>query len=138
MSSSSTGQSAATAVTSSTPGSFSRRESRSATKIEELPVISARVIEHRAQRVRCPDCGKQARAQLPGDIAHSAFGPRFEAAVAALSARNRVSRCDVAELSEELFGARICAGTVDAILTRTADAMEHPYEDLLAWVPLQN
>jgi hypothetical protein len=34
-----------------------------------------------------------------------------------LSARNRVSRRDVAELFEELCGARICAGSIDAILT---------------------
>ena len=46
--------------------------------------------------------------------------------------RNRVSRRDVVELVEELFGARICAGTVDAIVTRTANALEDPYEQLLA------
>ncbi len=103
-------------------------------QIEELPVISARVIEHRCPRVCCPGCGRRTRAQLPGDIAASAFGPRFQAAVAALSVRNRVSRRDVAELSEELFGVRICAGTADAILTRTASALEHPYEDLVEQV----
>jgi hypothetical protein len=52
--------------------------------------------------------------------------------VAVLSVRNRVSCRDVVELAEELFGARICAGTVDAILTRTANALEDPYEQLLA------
>jgi transposase len=103
-------------------------------QIEELPVISARVIEHRCQRVRCPGCGRRTQARLPGDIANSAFGPRFQAAVAALSVRNRISRRDVVEFSEELFGVRICAGTVDAILTRTGDALEHPYEDLLGRV----
>ena len=103
-------------------------------QVEELPVISAQVIEHRAQRVCCPGCGEQTRAPLPGDIANSAFGPRFQAAVAALSVRNRVSRRDVVELCEELFGARVCAGTVDAILTRIADALEDPYEDLLGRV----
>jgi transposase len=103
-------------------------------QVEELPVISTRVSEHRAQRVRCPGCGKQTRARLPADVAASAFGPRFEAAVGVLSARNRVSRRDVAELLEELFGARICAGTVDAILARTAEALEDPYEELLACV----
>jgi len=103
-------------------------------QVEELPVISAQVIEHRAQRVCCPGCGEQTRARLPGDIANSAFGPRFQAAVAALSVRNRVSRRDVVELCEELFGARVCAGTVDAILTRISDALEDPYEDLLGRV----
>lgn len=97
-------------------------------QVEELPVISTVVVEHRAQRVRCPGCGKSTRAELAGEIASSAFGPRFEAAVAVLSARNRVSRRDVVELVEELFGARISAGTVDAILARTAAALEDPYE----------
>lgn len=103
-------------------------------QVEELPVISSQVIEHRAQRVRCPTCGCCARAELPAQVARSAFGSRFEAAVAVLSVRNRVSRRDAAELLEELFGARICAGTIDAILTRAAKALEDPYEDLLALV----
>jgi transposase len=103
-------------------------------QVEELPVISAQVIEHRCERVCCPGCGRHTRAQLPADVASSAFGPRFQAAVAALSIRNRVSRRDVVELCEELFGARVCSGTVDAILTRVADALEDPYEDLLGRV----
>jgi transposase len=103
-------------------------------QVEELPVISTVVIEHRAQRVRCPGCGKSTRAELSPEIASSAFGPRFEAGVAVLSARNRISRRDVVELAEELFGARISAGTVDAILTRTANALEAPYEQLLTRV----
>jgi transposase len=103
-------------------------------QVEELPVISTVVVEHRAQRVRCPGCGEHMAAVLPAGVVRSAFGPRFEAAVAVLSSRNRVSRRDVVELVEELFGARVCAGTVDAILTRIADALEDPYEQLLAEV----
>jgi transposase len=67
---------------------------------------------------------------LPADVAGSAFGPRLQATVAALSVRNRISRCDVVELAEELFGARLCAGTVEAILKRAAQALSDPYEDL--------
>lgn len=103
-------------------------------QVEELPVISTVVIEHRAQRVRCPGCGKCARATMPADIARSAFGPRLQAAAAVLSVRNRVSRRDATELLEEIFGARICTGSIDAILARAADALEAPYEDLLALV----
>jgi transposase len=99
-------------------------------QVEELPVISARVIEHRCPRVRCPGCGQRTRAQLPADIAGSAFGPRLEAAVAVLSVRNRVSRRDVVELGEELFGVRLCAGTVEAILERAGQALADPYQQL--------
>ena len=101
-------------------------------QVEELPVISVRLVEHQCQRVRCPDCGRRSRAQLPGEVAQSAFGPRLQAAVATLSVRNRVSRRDAAELCEELFGARMCPGSVDAIVDRAGSALERPYEQLLA------
>ena len=99
-------------------------------QIEELPVISAQVTEYRCPRVRCPGCGERTRAQLPADVASSAFGPRFEAAVAVLSVRNRVSRRDVVELGEELFGVRLCTGTVEAILQRAAHALQQPCQQL--------
>jgi transposase len=101
-------------------------------QVEELPVISVKVIEHRCQRLRCPGCGEHPRGELPAGVAQSAFGPRFQAAVATLSVRNRISRRDVVELCEQLFSSRISAGTVDAILSRAADALAEPHADLLA------
>jgi transposase len=77
-----------------------------------------------------PGCGERTRALLPAEVADSAFGPRFEAAVAVLSVCNRISRRDVVELGEELFGVRLCAGTVEAILQRTAQALADPYQQL--------
>jgi hypothetical protein len=103
-------------------------------QVEELPELTVRVIEHRAQRVCCPSCGSEPRAQLPAEVASSCFGPRLQAALIALSVRNRVSRRDVVELGEELFGARLSTGSVDAILARASDALEEPYEDLLGRV----
>ena len=100
-------------------------------QVEELPAITTTVTEHRCQRVRCPGCGRRRRAQFPRDVAASAFGPRFQAAVATLSVRNRISRRDVVELCEQLFGSRISTGTVDAILARIADSLTDPCDDLL-------
>jgi hypothetical protein len=96
--------------------------------------LAVTVTERQCPRLRCPGCGKQRRAQLPADSANSAFGPRFHAAVAVLSVSNRVSRRDVVECCEQLFGARICSGTVDAILERVVDALVQPDADLLARV----
>jgi transposase len=92
-------------------------------QIEELPVISVKVTEHRCHRARCPDCGEQARGELPNEIAQSAFGPRLQAAVTTLSVRNRISRRDVVECCEQLFSCRISTGTVEAILDRAARAL---------------
>jgi hypothetical protein len=50
------------------------------------------VREHRLHRLRCPACAAETRAELPADVPRGAFGPRFQAAVATLAARNRVSR----------------------------------------------
>ena len=99
-------------------------------QVEELPAIATRVVEHRAHRVRCPGCGKRTRAVLPAAVRGSAFGPRFQAAVGVLSARNRVSRRDLRELLEEIFGARVSAGALESILTRTGQALEDPYRQL--------
>jgi transposase len=100
-------------------------------QVEELPPITVTVTEHRCQRVRCPGCGRRRRARLPREVAASSFGPRLQAAIATLSVRNRISRRDVVELCEQLFGSRISTGTVDAILARTADALADPCDDLL-------
>jgi transposase len=100
-------------------------------QVEELPAITVTVTEHRCQRVRCSGCGRRRRARLPREVAASSFGPRFQAAVATLSVRNRISRRDVVELCEQLYGSRISTGTVDAILARSADALVEPCDDLL-------
>jgi transposase len=103
-------------------------------QVEELPALTVTVTEHRAQRMRCPACGSRVRAELPDEVRGSAFGPRLQASLAALSVRNRVSRRDVVELVEELFGARISTGAVEAVLARAGEALAEPYEDLLARV----
>jgi len=103
-------------------------------QVEELPQISTIVIEHQCPRVRCPDCGHRQRAELSLEVAASAFGPRLAAAIATVSVRNRISRRDVVELVEQLFGARISTGSVDAILARAGDALADSYDDLLARV----
>jgi transposase len=100
-------------------------------QVEELPAITVTVTEHRAQRVRCPGCGHRRRAEPPVEVAGSSFRPRFQAAVATLSVRTRISRRDVVELCEQLFGSRISTGTVDKMLARIADALADPCDDLL-------
>ena len=100
-------------------------------QVEELPQISTIVVEHQCPRVWCPGCGRRSRAELPAEIAGSAFGPRLQAAIATVSVRNRISRRDAVELVEQLFGARISTGTIDAILARAGAALADPYDDLL-------
>src|SRR5450756_1708897 len=89
-------------------------------QVAELPPTAVLLSEHRLQRLRCPACGATTRAELPAGVPPGAFGPRLQAAVATLAVRNRVSRRDTTELLRELFGARLSAGSIDAIVQRAA------------------
>jgi transposase len=103
-------------------------------QVSELPLIAVTVTEHRLHRLRCPQCACETRAALPAAVPQGAFGPRLQAAVATLAVRNRVSRRDTTELLRELFGARISAGSIDAIVQHAGTALEQPYEDLLGHI----
>jgi len=103
-------------------------------QVAELPSIAVILTEHRLHRLRCPDCGATTRAKLPPDVPRGAFGPRLQAAVVTLAVRNRISRRDTTELVRELFGTRISAGSIDAVVQRTGSALEEPYEDLLCHI----
>jgi transposase len=100
-------------------------------QVAELPPLAVEISEHRLQRISCPDCGRIVRADLPADVPRGCFGPKLEAAIASLTVRNRLSRRQLVELMEELFGCPIAVGTIDAILTRTAATLEPVYEELL-------
>jgi transposase len=99
--------------------------------VAELPPLAVEIAEHRLQRLCCPDCGRTVRAELTAGVPRGCFGPKLEAAIAALTVRNRLSRRQLVELMEELFGCPIAVGTVDAILTRTAETLEPVYDELL-------
>jgi len=99
-------------------------------QVAELPPIAVWVSEHRLHRLRCPECGREARAELPAEVPRGAFGPRLQAAVATLAVRNRVSRRDTVELIGELFGCRLATGTIDAIVQRAGEALEQPQAQL--------
>ncbi len=103
-------------------------------QVAELPPIAVVLTEHRTQRLRCPDCGAKTTAELPQGIGSSAFGPKLQAAVVTLSARNRISRRDLSELARELFGIGLSVGAVDAVCQRAAQALAVPHEALVASV----
>ena len=100
-------------------------------QVAELPPLAVEISEHRLQRLCCPDCGRSVRAELPAGVPRGCFGSKLEAAIAALTVRNRLSRRQLVELLDELFGCPMAVGTIDAILTRTAASLEPAYETLL-------
>ena len=90
-------------------------------QVSELPLLAVRISEHRLYARRCL-CGATTRAKLPAGVSRSSFGPRLQAAVASLCARQRLSRRQSVELLGELFGCPVSVGSVDAILGRVGQA----------------
>jgi transposase len=98
-------------------------------QVAELPETVVFYVEHRTHRLRCRGCQKRTRATL-GVVGESAFGPALQAAVVALTTRNRISRRDMSELVGELFGVRISVGAIDGICQRTSGVLAGPHERL--------
>jgi len=102
-------------------------------QVAELPPTAVVYTEHRTHRLRCPGCRKRTRAIL-GTVGESAFGPGLQAAVVALTARNRISRRDMSELLWESFGVRVSVGAIDQICQRTSGLLAGPHERLTSEV----
>jgi transposase len=100
-------------------------------QVSELPPIAVTLSEHRTHRLRCSRCRARTTARLLAELSGSGFGPRLQAAIVTLSARNRISRRDMGELAGEMFGLRLSVGTVDAICQRASAALQGPHERLL-------
>ena len=118
---------------------FSEQERQPASRfgrhqVAELPPIAVLIFEHRSHRLRCPGCGSRTAAELPDGIGDSPFGSDLQAAVVTMTARNRVSRRDMSELADDLFGLGLSVGSVDAICQRASAALADPHEQLVETV----
>ncbi len=102
-------------------------------QVAELPPVTVEYVEHRTQVLRCPGCKTRTRGTL-GVLGESAFGPNLQAALVALTVRNRVSRRDLSELAGELFGVRVSVGAIDEICQRACALLAGPHERLVAGV----
>jgi transposase len=103
-------------------------------QVAELPPLAVFVSEHRSDRLRCRCCKQRTAAGFPAEVAASTFGPRLQAAVVTLTARNRVSRRGLSELAHDLFGIRLSVGAADAICQRASSALAEPHQALVASV----
>jgi len=71
---------------------------------------------------------------VPEQIGACAFGPRLQAAVVTLTARDRISRRGICELARDLFGVTLSTGSADAICQRASQALAGPHLQLQDWV----
>lgn len=100
----------------------------------ELPPIRPLIFQHDLHRLRCPACGKPRLAELPDGVTWSAFAPRLEAHIATLAGVFRLSRRQVRQVVQEIFGCPISLGAVDAAIMRTSAILEDPWEALRSYI----
>ncbi len=81
-------------------------------QVVELLPLAVRVSEYQMAVRCCPACGKRTRADLPPGVPRRPFGARLTAVVALLSGRYRLSRREVRQALQDLWGVRLSLGAV--------------------------
>ncbi len=92
-------------------------------QVVEIPPINPIIIEHRLHQLECQDCGTLTRASLPDDVPIRGYGSRVVALVAVLSGLYRHSTRMVQSAMQDIFGIRMCLGTVNKLRLEASDAV---------------
>ena len=82
------------------------------------------VTEHRAHECCCPGCGQRTKAGFPAGVAAPVqYGPRISAVAVYLLHGQFVPEDRVAEVMQDLFGARLVAATIAQMSRTCADRL---------------
>lgn len=95
-------------------------------QVSEVPVVRAEVTEYRRHALCCGACGEWTRADWPGNVPRTSFGPRAQAVVAYLRGRIGASHRDVVEAMRVLYGLVLSTGSVSAIQQQVSRALSAP------------
>lgn len=94
-------------------------------QVADLPEqLKLQVTEYRLHARICPGCGKQTWAQPPPGVPRGNWGPGVQALAALLVGYFKLSRRRTEEFFRTLFGHAPCLGTLSALETATAAALE--------------
>lgn len=107
------------------PGPATARMQRH--QVAELPVVRPHVTEYRLRRCHCSRCGRPTWGALPPGTPTRRLGPRFQAVLALLAGRFRLSKRNIQALCTDLFGFPLSPGTISAVEADTMAALETPY-----------
>ena len=106
----------------------------------ELKDVPLDVHEYRARRYRHRVTGEIISAKIPAHLlAGGIAGPRLSAFVGFLKGRCHTSYTTIETLMDEVFGQRLCRGTLAKIVTsRVSPALQPAYDELLGALPFQS
>ena len=99
-------------------------------QVAELPRVEPVVDEYRLHRLSCPDCKVTTRATLPPGVSTGHSGPYLQAVLAVFTGSYRLSKRQVQQVSNDLFGLVISIGMIAKLERRTAAVLVAPYHEL--------
>lgn len=95
-------------------------------QVHEIPPQRLEVVEYQVHRLRCLACGHTTTGKPPPGVTSSRFGPRVHALVALLTGRLLLSKREVVEYFQMLYGDGPSAGTISAIERRMSMMLRAP------------
>src|SRR5579862_4033726 len=107
-------------------------------QVTELPELQPRVVEHQVHALVCGCCGATTKGQLPDEVAASQFGPHVTSLVGLLLGRYRLSKRQVSQLLEDVFGLAMAPSSVVNQQRQVSAALAEPVEQLRKYVKQQD
>lgn len=95
----------------------------------EFPVIKPIVTEYKIYSGSCDQCNKTQRGSLPCGVSWSMLGPRATAMTAHLSGTYRISKKNIVNLYQDVFGFSISSGMVCKAEKTVSQALETPVDE---------
>ena len=99
-------------------------------QVAELPKVEPFVDEYQLHRLTCPGCRATTCAALPPGVPTGHFGPYLQAVLAVFTGSYRLSKRQVQQLANDLFGLVISVGMIAKLERRGAAVLEAPYNEL--------
>jgi transposase len=100
----------------------------------DLPPLLLEVTEYQAHTRTCSGCGTINEATIPAEIRAHSVGPRLTAVLSYLTGNLGLSKRNVEELADDVFGAPIALGTVANLEQEVSAALAPAHQEALTAV----
>lgn len=94
-------------------------------QVLDLPPVSLQVTEHQVHSKVCPGCGHTNQAAFPAEVSQPVqYGPQVQALGVYLTGYQLLPLQRACELLADVFGATLCAGTLQACVQRAGAQLQ--------------